>query len=74
MKISEEIPKTLHKALQKYSYAVESAHKEDDGCGVKPYYWIYLKKEYICTEMECGTIHESTIQKCIWMLECIEKR
>lgn len=64
-----ELPKTL----KRYANVIESIHKEDDGCWDKPAYWIYLKKGYICTDMECGTIHEPTVAKCIMKLQSVEK-
>ena len=31
-------------------------------------YWIYLKSGYVCVSMECHTIHESSVKRCLDML------
>jgi len=37
-------------------------------------YWVYLKPEYICTEMECGIIHEPTVKRVLYLLNhCVIK-
>ena len=38
---------------------VKSLHQEDDD-GLS--WWCYLKEGWMSIEMECGTIHERTIQ------------
>lgn len=53
---------------------VESTHTEWDGCFTDAYdrevqgRWVYLKEDFICPEMECGTIHEATIKECCALL------
>tara|TARA_B100000686_G_C16618943_1_gene878089 strand:- start:7 stop:306 length:300 start_codon:yes stop_codon:yes gene_type:complete len=45
---------------------VEDMHKEDGS------WWIYLKDGFVCSDMECGTIHEDTISEvCQRMKEII---
>lgn len=46
--------------------AVHELVKDADG------YWIYLKHDYWCPPMECGTIHEYTIKECCEKLATVE--
>ena len=48
---------------------------DDDGVfdGSKNY-WVYLKPGYICTESECGIIHEPTVKQVLYLLNhCVIK-
>jgi hypothetical protein len=42
--------------------AVSSLHQEADGFnGHRLNWWCYLGDGWVCTSMECGTIHEHTL-------------
>ena len=35
--------------------------------------WVHLRQGYICPEMECGTIHESTVAECCRLMRGVRR-
>lgn len=61
-------PRTLSEI--KNHPAVRSVHREHDGAfgednNPRGNYWVYLNDGYISRHMECGTIHEPTVERLI---------
>jgi len=47
--------------------AVELFEKDEDG------YWLYLREDWWCGEMDCRTIHENTIREILEVFETVYK-
>lgn len=64
------ILQTIPKTLEKYQHLIDfiSDERED-----KNGYFVYLKTGFICPDMECGTIHESTLKACAEQLKTVHK-
>lgn len=64
------VPNTLAAALERYAAGVETYHMEQDSPGVWAI-WVSLKPGWICPEMECGTIHETSSREAVAKLKTI---
>lgn len=68
--MNNNLPTGMNKLIDKYKDIIESVHREyNDGVD----YWIYLKDGFICSDTECGTIHEYNIKDCASALKNVIK-
>ena len=71
------LTKPMIKLLDQYAEYIDDYWVENDGFfsadGHDWAVWVYLKPEYICRYMECGTIHEAEAKYLKEALETIEK-